>query len=119
MTTAGTTPDGDAVLRALGIHRLAMPVPFADAGGPVNAYAIRDRRGGVVLFDTGIGTPEGIAALETGSSAAGLDLRRCTQILVSHGHVDHCGNAQLLAERSNAPVGVHPGDHDKVVGDSD
>jgi glyoxylase-like metal-dependent hydrolase (beta-lactamase superfamily II) len=119
VTTAGTTPDGDAVLRALGIHRLAMPVPFADAGGPVNAYAIRDGRGGVMLFDTGIGTPEGIAALETGASAAGLDLRRCTQILVSHGHVDHCGNAQLLAERSNAPVGVHPGDHDKVVGESD
>jgi len=119
VTTSGTTPEGDAVLRSLGVHRLSMPVPFPDAGGPVNAYAIEDGRGGVLFFDTGIGTPEGIQALEAGASAAGLDLRRCTQILVSHGHVDHCGNAQLLSERSSAPVRVHPGDRDKVVGESD
>jgi glyoxylase-like metal-dependent hydrolase (beta-lactamase superfamily II) len=119
VTTAGANPDGDAVLRILGIHRLAMPVPFPDAGGPVNAYGIQDRRGRVAFFDTGIGTPDGIEALKAGAAAAGLDLRRCTQILVSHGHVDHYGNAQLLSELSSAPVRVHPGDMDKVVGESD
>jgi glyoxylase-like metal-dependent hydrolase (beta-lactamase superfamily II) len=93
-----------------------MPVPFPDAGGPVNAYAIQDGRGGVAFFDTGIGTPEGVEALHAGAEAAGLDLRRCTQVVVSHGHVDHCGNAQLLAELSDAPVRVHPGDMEKVVG---
>ena len=118
MTPPDTIPDGDAVLRALGIHRLAMPVPFPDAGGPVNAYAIEDGGGGVAFFDTGIGTPEGIEALQAGAAAAGLDLRRCTQVLVSHGHVDHFGNAQLLSERSGAPVRIHPGDADKVVGES-
>jgi len=118
VTPPDTIPDGDAVLRALGIHRLAMPVPFPDAGGPVNAYAIEDGGGGVAFFDTGIGTPEGIEALQAGAAAAGLDLRRCTQVLVSHGHVDHFGNAQLLSERSGAPVRIHPGDADKVVGES-
>ncbi len=118
MTTAHALPDGDRVLRALGIHRLSMPVPFVDAGGPVNAYAIEDGHLGLAFFDTGIGTAEGVEALHAGAEAAGLDLRRCTQIFVSHGHVDHCGNAQLLSELSGAPVRVHPGDMEKVVGES-
>ena len=117
MTIEQTLPDGDAVLRALGIHRLSMPVPFPDAGGPVNAYAIEDGKGGIVFFDTGIGTPEGVAALQAGAAGAGLDLRRCTQVVVSHGHVDHFGNAQLLSEMSGAPVRLHPGDTEKVVGE--
>jgi glyoxylase-like metal-dependent hydrolase (beta-lactamase superfamily II) len=109
---------GDAVLEGLGIHRLVMPVPFADAGGPVNAYAFEDGAGRVAFFDTGIGTPEGQEALRSGAAAAGLDLTRCTDLLVSHGHVDHCGNAQLLSEASRAPVWVHDGDLEKVVGES-
>ncbi|HZJ54729.1 MAG TPA: MBL fold metallo-hydrolase [Myxococcaceae bacterium] len=117
MGTAQAPPGGDAVLRALGIHRLPMPVPFPDAGGPVNAYAIEERKGGVLLFDSGIGTPEGIAALQAGAAAAGLDLRRCTQVVVSHGHVDHFGNAQMLSELSGATVRLHPGDVEKVVGE--
>ena len=117
MTIEQTLPDGDAVLRALGIHRLSMPVPFPDAGGPVNAYAIEDGKGGIVFFDTGIGTPEGVAALQAGAAGAGLDLHRCTQVVVSHGHVDHFGNAQLLSEMSGAPVRLHPGDTEKVVGE--
>jgi glyoxylase-like metal-dependent hydrolase (beta-lactamase superfamily II) len=117
VSTEQASPDGDAVLRALGIHRLPMPVPFPDAGGPVNAYAIEDGKRGLLLFDSGIGTPEGVAALHAGAAAAGLDLRRCTQVVVSHGHVDHFGNAQLLAELSGATVRLHPGDMEKVVGD--
>ncbi len=38
-------------------------------------------------------------------------------MVVSHGHVDHAGNAQLLSELSGAPVRVHPGDMEKVVGE--
>jgi len=117
VATEQAPPEGDAVLRALGIHRLPMPVPFADAGGPVNAYAIEDGRGGVLFFDSGIGTAEGVAALHAGVAAARLDLRRCTQVIVSHGHVDHFGNAQLISELSGAPVRLHPGDAEKLVGE--
>ena len=67
--------------RALGIHRLPMPVPFADAGGPVNVYALEDEDGGVLFFDSGIGTAKrASAALHAGAAAgAGIDLRRCTR----------------------------------------
>jgi glyoxylase-like metal-dependent hydrolase (beta-lactamase superfamily II) len=113
----GATVDvDDATLRALGISRLEIPVPFLEAGGPANVYAIEDADGGLTLFDTGIGTPDGLAALRGQAAAKGLDLTRLSKIVVSHGHVDHFGNAQQLAEGSGASVHVHPADFDKVLG---
>ncbi len=115
----GATVDlDDGPLRALGIHRLEIPVPFLEAGGPANVYVIEDADGRYTLFDTGIGTPDGIAALRGQASAQGLDLRKLNRIVVSHGHLDHFGNAQLLSEESGARVFIHPADHDKVVGDA-
>ncbi|MGO9830274.1 MAG: MBL fold metallo-hydrolase [Myxococcaceae bacterium] len=105
----------DAALAALGISRIALPVPFADAGGPVNVYALEDE-GGWALFDCGIGTEEGEAALRTGAAERGIDLRRCTRLFVSHGHVDHYGMAQTLSEESGARVYIHPADAGKAVG---
>jgi glyoxylase-like metal-dependent hydrolase (beta-lactamase superfamily II) len=90
-------------------------VPFADAGGPVNVYALEDE-GGWALFDCGIGTPEGEAALRAGAAEHGIDLRRCTRLFVSHGHVDHYGLAQTLSEESGARVFIHPEDGPKAVG---
>jgi glyoxylase-like metal-dependent hydrolase (beta-lactamase superfamily II) len=90
-------------------------VPFADAGGPVNVYALEDE-GGWALFDCGIGTPEGEAALRAGAAEHGIDLHRCTRLFVSHGHVDHYGLAQTLSEESGARVFIHPADAPKAVG---
>jgi glyoxylase-like metal-dependent hydrolase (beta-lactamase superfamily II) len=104
-----------AVLAALGITRIALPVPFLDAGGPVNVYAVEDE-GGWALFDCGIGTEEGESALRAGAAEHGIDLRRCTRLFVSHGHVDHYGLAQTLAEESGASVFIHPADAPKAVG---
>ncbi|MFN0060950.1 MAG: MBL fold metallo-hydrolase [Myxococcaceae bacterium] len=105
------------LLARLGITPLALPVPFPDAGGPVNVYAIEEEGGGYCLFDTGIGGPEGERALEHAAATAGLTLRHVRRVIVSHGHVDHYGNAQHIAELSGARVRVHPKDWDKVVGD--
>ncbi|MEW6433915.1 MAG: MBL fold metallo-hydrolase [Myxococcota bacterium] len=111
-----TTPVDEGFLSSLGVHRIPIPVPFAEAGGPVNAWAILDEDGRWTLFDTGVSTPDGIAALRGGAAEAGVDLRRLSRIIVSHGHVDHYGNAQLLAEESGARVYVHPDDVTKVLG---
>jgi hypothetical protein len=48
----------EADLAELGIHRISVPIPFLEAGGPVNAYAIEDREGGLCLFDAGLGSPQ-------------------------------------------------------------
>ncbi len=115
----GATVDlNDASLHALGIHRLEIPVPFLEAGGPANVYVIEDADGRNTLFDTGIGTSDGLAALRGQASEWGLDLRNLSRIIVSHGHLDHFGNAQLLSEESGAPVFVHDADVDKVLGEA-
>ncbi len=106
----------DAFLRALGVHRIPVPVPFPDAGGPVNVYAIEDGGGRWALFDAGLGTPEAEAALREGAAKSGVDLSRLSRIIVSHGHVDHFGLAQVLSEQSGAKVYVHASDLEKVTG---
>jgi glyoxylase-like metal-dependent hydrolase (beta-lactamase superfamily II) len=106
----------DADLRDLGIVRIAVPVPFPQAGGPVNVYAIDDGDGGLLLFDSGLGTPDAERALADGFAAAGLRFERVHRIVLSHGHVDHYGAARTVQERAGGPVAVfaHPADLPKV-----
>ncbi len=69
----------EEALAALGIHRIPVPVPFPQAGGPVNVYAFELAGGGLLLFDSGLGTPEAQAALAdelgaaVGASRAAVD----------------------------------------------
>jgi len=93
-------------LRRLGIFRIPVPVPFPQAGGPVNVYAIRDAGGGLALFDTGLGSPVARAALGAGFAAHGLHYAEVRRIVVSHGHVDHYGNAQHLVDQAGGAVPV-------------
>jgi len=104
------------VISRLGVTRIAVPVPFAEAGGPANVYVIEEEGGGVALFDAGIGTREGKEALEHGFAKAGLSFGDIRRIFVSHGHLDHYGYARAAQEASGAPVYVHVRDHDKVTG---
>jgi glyoxylase-like metal-dependent hydrolase (beta-lactamase superfamily II) len=94
-------------LESLGIWRIPVPIPFVQAGGPVNVYLIEEEDGGIALFDSGLGSAEARAALAEGFRRLGrspADLRR---IVLSHGHVDHYGNAQNLVEAAGRPVPVH------------
>ncbi len=97
----------EADLAALGIHRISIPIPFLEAGGPVNAYAIEDRDGGILLFDAGLGSPEAEAALAAGLSRIGRTPADVSRIVVSHGHIDHYGGAVALLEKAGRPVPVH------------
>lgn len=104
------------MISRLGVTRIAVPVPFPEAGGPANVYVIEEEGGGVALFDAGIGTREGREALEHGFARAGLSFGDIRRIFVSHGHLDHYGYARAAQEASGAPVYVHVRDHDKVTG---
>ncbi len=107
----------EADLAQLGIHRIPVPIPFPQAGGPVNVYAVEERGGGIFLWDAGLGSPEAIAAVEEGFRRIGRRLDEVTRIYLSHGHVDHYGAAVALMERRGAPVPVHvhPADLGKVA----
>jgi glyoxylase-like metal-dependent hydrolase (beta-lactamase superfamily II) len=102
----------EADLPALGVHRIPIPVPFPQAGGPVNVYAVEERDGGLLLFDSGLGTPEAHAALEEGFRRLGRRFDEVRRIVVSHAHVDHYGAARFVEERAGRelPAFAHPAD---------
>ncbi|HSN16129.1 MAG TPA: MBL fold metallo-hydrolase, partial [Anaeromyxobacteraceae bacterium] len=106
-------------LERLGVFRIAIPVPFAAAGGPVNAYLVEEAGGGVMLFDSGLGSAEAQAALERGFRDLGRRFDEVTRIVVSHGHVDHFGAARFVQERhgGDVPVFAHPADIPKIAED--
>jgi glyoxylase-like metal-dependent hydrolase (beta-lactamase superfamily II) len=105
-----------AALARLGVHRIPVPVPFPEAGGPANVYVIEEEGGGVALFDAGIGTKDGRDALHAGFERLRISLGDVRRIFVSHGHIDHYGYARAAQEASGAPVYAHARDHDKLTG---
>ncbi len=111
-------PDaGDQQLERLGVRRIPVPIPFPQAGGPVNVLAVEEDGGGFALLDAGLGTPEAEEALRAGLAAAGVAVESIRRILVTHGHIDHYGLAQTLREASSASVAVHPADLAKLSSD--
>ncbi|WP_050725812.1 MBL fold metallo-hydrolase [Vulgatibacter incomptus] len=106
---------GDAAIARLGVHRIPIPLPFPQAGGPVNVIAVEEEGGGIALFDTGIGGVDAEAVLRSGLAAIGSDLGEVRRIFVTHGHVDHYGQASRVREVSGAPVYVHARDRRKLL----
>jgi glyoxylase-like metal-dependent hydrolase (beta-lactamase superfamily II) len=102
--------EGD--LAALGVHRIPVPIPFVAAGGPVNVYAVEEQDGGLLLWDSGLGTAEAQAALEEGFRRLGRRFDEVRRIVISHAHVDHYGAARFVEERSGRelPAFAHPAD---------
>jgi len=107
----------EADLAGLGIHRISIPIPFREAGGPVNAYAIEDREGGICLFDSGLGTAAAAGAMAAGLARIGRTPADLSRIVVSHGHIDHYGGAAALLEKAGheVPVHAHPRDIPKMA----
>jgi len=66
-----------------------------------------------VLIDTGSGYGDSNQHLEAGFQSVSEQLGRplgwtdLTHILITHGHIDHCGGLSYITARSSAQVGVH------------
>ncbi len=100
----------------LGIFRIPIPIPFRQAGGPVNAYVIEEEQG-FMLFDTGIGTDQAQAALAEGLARTGHRFEQLSRIVVSHGHVDHFGGASWISKQTGReiPILIHSAEANKVL----
>ena len=102
----------------LPLYRLELPTPFPV--GPVNVYLVTEPE--AVLLDTGTRTEETLVRLEKLLAEVGLRVEGLKKIVVTHGHLDHYGLAQVLADRSGAPVyaspldGSHFNHHEKLDG---
>jgi glyoxylase-like metal-dependent hydrolase (beta-lactamase superfamily II) len=92
--------DPYAPAAAAGIHRIAVPTPFAV--GRVNVYLIEDEP--LTLVDSGPNSGSSLDALERGLRGLGHEIADVERIVVTHQHIDHIGLVQILANRSGAEV---------------
>jgi glyoxylase-like metal-dependent hydrolase (beta-lactamase superfamily II) len=93
-------PDPYAPAAAAGIHRIAVPTPFAV--GRVNVYLIDDDP--LTLVDSGPNSGSSLDVLERSLADLGHSIESLQRIVVTHQHIDHIGLVQILANRSGAEV---------------
>ena len=83
-----------------GIHRLAIPTPFAV--GRVNVYVIEDEP--LTLVDAGPNSGTSFDELQRGVARLGHSLEDIELVVLTHQHIDHLGLISLVAARSGAEV---------------
>jgi glyoxylase-like metal-dependent hydrolase (beta-lactamase superfamily II) len=83
-----------------GIHRLAIPTPFAV--GRVNVYVIEDKP--LTLVDAGPNSGTSFDELQRGIAGLGHALEDIELVIVTHQHIDHQGLVALVASHSGAEV---------------
>lgn len=89
-----------------GVWRLRLPLDLP--GVPhVNAWAL-EASGGLVLVDTGMHDRGTMAHLEQALERIGHRVTDIELIVVTHAHIDHCGQAPPLAARAGCEVWMHP-----------
>ncbi|HKP91382.1 MAG TPA: MBL fold metallo-hydrolase [Thermoleophilaceae bacterium] len=95
-------PDADpfAPAAAAGIHRLAIPTPFAV--GRVNVYLIEDDP--LTLVDSGPNSGISLDEVDRQLAALGRRIDDLELILITHQHIDHIGLVEILRSRSGADV---------------
>jgi glyoxylase-like metal-dependent hydrolase (beta-lactamase superfamily II) len=92
--------DSFAAAAAAGIHRVAIPTPFAV--GRVNVYLIDDEP--LTLVDAGPNSGTSLDELQRGITALGHSLEDIELVVLSHQHIDHLGLISLVASHSGAEV---------------
>jgi glyoxylase-like metal-dependent hydrolase (beta-lactamase superfamily II) len=83
-----------------GIHRLAIPTPFAV--GRVNCYLLEDDP--LTLVDTGPNSGKALDELERQLGELGRRIEDLELVVISHQHIDHLGLIEIVAKRSGAEV---------------
>ena len=89
-----------------GVWRLRLPLPWP--GVPhVNAFAVA-AGDGIVLFDTGMATDDGLRQLELALAQAGFGLDDVSLLVCTHSHTDHYGLAGPIVDRAGCELWMHP-----------
>jgi len=92
--------DPFAPAAAAGIHRMAIPTPFAV--GRVNVYLIEDEP--LTLVDAGPNSGTSFDELQRGIAALGHQLDEIELVILTHQHIDHLGLVSLVSAHSGAEV---------------
>jgi glyoxylase-like metal-dependent hydrolase (beta-lactamase superfamily II) len=83
-----------------GIHRIAIPTPFAV--GRVNVYLIDDEP--LTLVDAGPNSGTSLEELQRGLAEHGHAIEDIELVILTHQHIDHLGLVSIVASRSGAEV---------------
>jgi glyoxylase-like metal-dependent hydrolase (beta-lactamase superfamily II) len=92
------------------IYKIELPIPFPLQ--TTNVYFIDESPR--TLVDTGIKTEASFEALKKGMESHGFSLHSIKRILITHGHIDHYGQAKKLSSLSNAPIYLHPIEYGRI-----
>ena len=89
-----------------GVWCLRLPLPWP--GVPhVNAFAVA-ADDGIVLFDTGMATDNGMRQLELALAQAGFAVEDVQLLVCTHSHTDHYGLAGPIVDRAECELWMHP-----------
>jgi glyoxylase-like metal-dependent hydrolase (beta-lactamase superfamily II) len=83
-----------------GIHRIAVPTPFAV--GRVNVFLIEDEP--LTLVDAGPNSGTSFDELQRGVRGLGHELEELELVILTHQHIDHLGLVGIVASHSGADV---------------
>jgi len=92
------------------IFKIELPIPFPLK--TVNVYFIDDSPR--TLVDAGIKTEASFETLKKGLEAIGYSLNAIERILITHGHIDHYGQAKKLSSLSGAPIYIHSKEYGRI-----
>ena len=90
---------------APGVLRMELPISMPGLGH-VNCYALIDSEG-AALVDPGLPTGTSFSALKNRLQQAGLGVKDCHTVVVTHSHPDHFGGASRILEESNGKLIAH------------
>jgi glyoxylase-like metal-dependent hydrolase (beta-lactamase superfamily II) len=92
------------------IYKIELPIPFPLE--TTNVYLIDESPR--TLIDTGIKTEASFEALKKGLEEIGVSLSSVERILITHGHIDHYGQAKRLSSLSGARIYIHPIEYGRI-----
>ena len=92
------------------IYKIELPIPFPLK--TTNVYFIYEVPR--TLVDAGIKTEVSFETLKKGLETIGYGLNSIERILITHGHIDHYGQAKRLFSLSGAPIYIHPKEYGRI-----
>src|SRR6266446_4357013 len=95
-----------------GIYEIFLPLPMRPT--IINVYLI-DCHGAGALVDTGMNTPDSVAALEEARKQVGIKIEDLDLLIGTHHHVDHFGTSSVIKKRSNATTLLHQFEMERVT----
>ena len=92
------------------IYKIELPIPFPLK--TMNVYFIDDSPR--TLVDVGIKTEASFETLKKGLETLGVGLNSIERILITHGHIDHYGQAKKVSSLSGAPIYIHSKEYGRI-----